>query len=51
MELDPRYVDVVVERWLQFTKQTTVIKNGEEITWQSNRAIITENPAQEETTA
>lgn len=44
MELDPRYVDVVVERWLQFTKQTTVIKNSEEITWQSNRAIIKETP-------
>lgn len=44
MELDPRYVDVVVERWLQFTKQTTVIKNGKEITWQSNRVIIKDTP-------
>lgn len=33
MELDPRYVDVVVERWLNITGQTTVIKNGEEILW------------------
>lgn len=42
MELDPRYVDVVVERYLQFTNQTTVIKNGEEITWQTNKIQIEE---------
>ena len=42
MELDPRYVDVVVERYLQFTNQTTVIKNGEEITWQTNKIQVEE---------
>lgn len=33
MELDPKYIDVVVERWLKYTNQTTVIKNGEEYVW------------------
>ena len=42
MELDPRYVDVVVERYLQFTNQTTVVKNGEEIVWKTNKLQIEE---------
>ena len=33
MELDPKYVDVIVTRYLEYTGNTTVIKNGEEITW------------------
>ena len=41
MELDPKFVDVVVERWLQFTKQTTVIKNGEEHVWQTSKVQVT----------
>jgi DNA modification methylase len=44
MELDPRFVDVIVdvivERYLQFTNQTTVIKNGEEIIWETNRVQV-----------
>lgn len=40
MELDPRFVDVVVERYLQFTNTTTVIKNGEEILWETNRVQV-----------
>lgn len=35
MELDPKYVDVIVQRYLDYTNQTTVIKNGKEITWQT----------------
>ena len=42
MELDPRFVDVVIERWLQFTKQTTVIKNGEEHVWQTSKVQVTQ---------
>ena len=34
MELDPKYVDVIVQRYLDYTNQTTVIKNGQEIIWQ-----------------
>lgn len=35
MELDPRYCDVIVERWLNFTNSVDreVIKNGEKIVW------------------
>jgi DNA modification methylase len=33
MELDPKYVDVIIARYLQFTGKTTVIKNGVEIIW------------------
>jgi site-specific DNA-methyltransferase (adenine-specific) len=32
-ELDPKYVDVIVTRYLKFSKQTKVIRNGEEIDW------------------
>lgn len=34
MELDPKYVDVIVERYVEYTKQSNIIKNGEKITWQ-----------------
>lgn len=33
MELDPRYVDVIVERYKQYTDGGVIIKNGEEIDW------------------
>lgn len=33
LELDPRYIDVVVQRWCEFTNNKKVIKNGETITW------------------
>ena len=33
MELDPRYADVIVQRWCEFTGNKKVIKNGEEINW------------------
>lgn len=32
-ELDPYYCDVIVSRFLKFTKGTKVIRNGEEIDW------------------
>ena len=34
MELDPRYVDVIVQRWCEYTGIYDIIKNGESITWQ-----------------
>lgn len=33
MELDPRYTDVIVERWCKYTGITKIKKNGEEIEW------------------
>ena len=33
MELDPRYVDVVVSRYCTFTENSEIIKNGKTILW------------------
>jgi len=33
MELDPRYVDVIIERWCEFTGNREIKLNGEKITW------------------
>ena len=34
MELDPKYVDVIVQRYVDFTGNTTVTKNGLEEIWE-----------------
>jgi DNA modification methylase len=34
MELDPKYVDVIVERYCEFTGNRKIKKNGQEIEWQ-----------------
>lgn len=33
VELDPKYVDVIVSRYVQYTENTTIIRNGKEIKW------------------
>jgi site-specific DNA-methyltransferase (adenine-specific) len=33
MELDPRFVDVIVQRWVDFTENRNILKNGEKIVW------------------
>jgi len=33
MELEPAYVDVIVQRWVNFTGQEKIKKNGKIITW------------------
>lgn len=33
MELDPKYVDVIVQRYVDYTGNATIKKNGEEILW------------------
>ncbi len=33
LELDPRYVDVIVARWCEFTNNNQIVKNGDKITW------------------
>lgn len=34
MELDPKYVDVIVQRYVDYTGNSKIKKNGEEIVWQ-----------------
>lgn len=34
MELDPKYVDVIVQRYVDYTGNTKIKKNGKEIIWQ-----------------
>lgn len=34
MELEPKYCDVIVERWCQYTGQKKIKLNGQEIEWQ-----------------
>lgn len=36
MELDPKYVDVIVQRYVDFTGNATIKKNGQEIIWQKS---------------
>jgi len=36
VELDPKYVDVAVQRWVDYTGITTVIKNGKEEVWEKS---------------
>lgn len=39
MELDPKYVDVIVERYCQYTGNRNIKKNGEPIIWQETAQI------------
>lgn len=34
MELDPKYMDVIVQRWVDHTGCTMIIKNGQQIVWE-----------------
>lgn len=34
MELDPKYIDVIVQRYVDYTGNANIRKNGEEIVWQ-----------------
>lgn len=36
MELDPKYVDVIVQRYVDYTGNEDIIKNGEKIKWQKS---------------
>lgn len=33
LELDPKYVDVLVTRWCEYTGNRSIKKNGEEVLW------------------
>ena len=37
MELDPKYVDVIVQRYVDFTGNEEAIKNGEKILWKKSQ--------------
>lgn len=37
MELDPKYIDVIVQRYVDYTGNTKIKKNGVEIEWKSNK--------------
>lgn len=37
MELDPKYTDVIVERWCKYTGITKIKKNGQPITWNKKK--------------
>jgi DNA modification methylase len=37
MELDPHYCDVIVQRYVDFTGNTEIIKNGVEIEWETSK--------------
>ncbi len=34
MELDPKYVDVIVQRYVDYTGDRTIIKNGKPVVWE-----------------
>lgn len=33
LELDPRFVDVIVQRWVDYTENRNILRNGEKIVW------------------
>lgn len=37
MELDPKYVDVIVQRYVDFTGNENIILNGKQITWNKSK--------------
>lgn len=43
MELDEKYCDVIVQRWVNFTKQTKIKRNGIDIEWPTNNQETTKN--------
>ncbi len=40
MEIDPRYVDVIVQRWVDYTGNEKIYRNGEEIRWEQHNIDI-----------
>lgn len=37
MELDEKYVDTIIQRYVDYTKNENIIKNGEQIIWQKSK--------------
>ena len=38
MELDPKYIDAIVQRYVDYTGNATIKKNGQEIIWKKTEA-------------
>lgn len=36
MELDPKYVDIIVQRYVNYTGNEQITKNGKTIIWKRN---------------
>lgn len=39
LELDPRFADTIVQRWVNYTGNTKIKKNGQEIEWERTKEI------------
>ena len=39
MELDPKYIDVIVQRYVDYTGNENIIKNGENIIWKKTEKM------------
>jgi DNA modification methylase len=39
MELDPKYIDVIVQRYIDYTGNENIIKNGEQIIWKKSEKL------------
>jgi len=39
IELDDNYVDVIIERWCQYTGKRNIIRNGEPYEWKEQPSI------------
>jgi DNA modification methylase len=37
IEMDPAYVDVIIQRWVDYTGNTEVVKNGEKEVWEKKK--------------
>jgi DNA modification methylase len=42
LELDPKFVDVIVQRWVDYTGVTEIKCNGKEIVWPVSEAAYDE---------
>lgn len=48
MELDPKYVDIIIQRYVDYTGKTKVIKNGKAIEWPMSEKALKKKANEEE---
>lgn len=46
MELDPKFVDIIVQRYVNYTGRTKIKKNGIEIEWEMTKELSTSGEAE-----
>ncbi len=39
LELDPKFMDVIIQRWVNYTGKTTIKKNGQEVEWPMTKEV------------